>query len=90
MREKRRDCGHTCLGIVDAGNVVHTAGHDKDAVGRPGEIIDLGTGRSTHMLDTPGLQVVRPVFSEGWLVVELGRHPEQNVPIVSGRSQHFP
>ena len=45
--------GRTCLGVVDASNVVHTTGDEVDAVRRPGKIIDFGAYRPAHGLDSP-------------------------------------
>lgn len=33
--------GRTCLGIVDACNIVHTTGDEVHAVWGPGKVIDL-------------------------------------------------
>lgn len=53
VRDEWEVMGRTCLGVVDASNVVHATGDEVDAVWRPGKIVDFGAYRPAHGLDSP-------------------------------------
>lgn len=48
----------SCLSIIDSRYVIHAANDEVDAIGRPGQVINLGTARTTHMLGSPRLLVI--------------------------------
>lgn len=79
----------SCLGVVDAGNVVHAAGDEEDAVRRPGKVVDLGPHRPAHVLDPPCLLIFEAFFKIGVCCVVFGGHPEEDVAVVAGAGERF-
>ncbi len=82
-------CSRTCLGIVDARNVVHAAGDEEDAVGRPGEVVDLRAHGPAHVLDAPGFLVFEAFLKVGAVRGALGGDPQEDVSVVASRSQQL-
>jgi len=79
----------TSLSVVYAGNVVHTARDEEDAVWRPGQVVDLGTYGPAHGLDSPRLLVFKALLKVGVRGLVLSRDPEEDVAIVARTGQHF-
>lgn len=79
----------TCLCVVYPRNVVHAANDEVDTIWRPSQVVDLGTRRAAHMLYSPCLLVFERVFTECRLVVKFGWNPQQDIAIVSSRSQNL-
>src|SRR3954462_769606 len=71
----------TSLGIVDPGDIIHAACDNENTIGRPGQVVDLGTGRATHVLHTPCFLVIRTVFAQPRLRLQLRRYPQQDISI---------
>jgi hypothetical protein len=78
------------LSVVDAGNVIHAACDEEDAVGRPGEVVDLRPYRPAHGLHPPCLLVFEALFEVGVGSLVLRRNPEQNVAVVTRAGKHLP
>lgn len=76
------------LRVVNAGDIVHAACDEEDAVGRPCEIIDLRAYGPAHCLDTPGLLVFQ-TFLEVVRRLVFSGYPEQHVSIVTGAGKHL-
>ena len=72
--------------VVDASYVVHAAYDEVVGIGGPGQVVDLGTGGSKHVLGAPGLFILEAFVTESW-VVGFGRNPEDDVAIIAGRSE---
>lgn len=79
----------TSLSIVDAGNVVHAARDEEDAVWRPCEVVDLGAYGPAHGLDAPRLLVLEAFFEVCVRRLVLGGDPEQDVAVVARAREHF-
>lgn len=77
----------TCLGVVDASNVVHATGDEVDAVRRPGKVIDFGAYRPAHGLDSPRFLVFKTLLEVVGVCLVLGRYPQQHIAVVTGGGQ---
>lgn len=74
---ERASAQPTRVCVVYPGDVVHAAGDEEHAVWRPGEVIDLGSGRPAHGLGPPRFFVFQAVFAEGRVQARvLGRNPQ--------------
>src|SRR5262245_63555656 len=77
-----------CLSVVYAGDIVHAACDEEDAIGRPGQVVYLRAHGPAHVLDPPCLLVLEAVLAEGGAVrLVLGGDPEEDVAVIAGRCQ---
>lgn len=76
--------GCTCLGVVDAGNVVHATCDEELAVGRPSKVIDFRAHGPAHVLHSPSLFIFWSVVTQLLHWRMIGRNPEQDHAIVAG------
>jgi hypothetical protein len=79
----------TCLGVIYAGNVVHAACDEEDAVWGPGQVVDLGADGPAHGLDPPCLLVFEALLKVGVRRLVLRRHPQQNVAVIARACEQF-
>lgn len=61
-------------GIVNTGDIVHATNDEVCGIGRPCQVIDLGTGRPAHVLRPPCLLVVKVFVADDGMVT-LGWYP---------------
>jgi len=80
--------GRTSVSVVDAGNVVHAACDEEDAVRGPGQVVDLGAYGPAHGLDSPRLLVFEALVQVVRRLL-LGGDPEQHVAVVAGAREHL-
>lgn len=73
----------SCVGVVDTGNIVHTANDEMGGVRRPGQVVYFSSARATHVLGPPRLLVILGVGSEAGRG-ELAGNPEDHVAVVAG------
>lgn len=80
---------HTILRLVYPGNIVHAPRHKVRPTRRPCQVIYLRpTTRPTHRLDPPVLEIFRPFFTKARNRM-IRRLPEQNIPVVTRRSEEL-
>lgn len=81
--------GRTCLGVVDAGNIVHTTCNEVHTVRRPSEIVDLRTYGSAHCADPPCLLIFQAFLEVVCIRLVLSWHPQQYVAVVASAGKYL-
>lgn len=66
---------HTCASIVYTSDIVHATNHKVGSIGRPGEIVYLGTCRAEHMLRPPCLLILNALISKAGWMMSFGGNP---------------
>lgn len=78
------------LSIINPSDIVHAAGDEKVAIGRPSQVVDLRTHRSAHVFLTPRFLIFGVVLAESRFGrVRVGLDPKDDVSVVTGGCQHF-